>query len=165
MLSLTIHHNIHLNREQRYALHAGTEIVTVGVSVPVWHLNKITSEPAKEMFCKYYLKNPHQELPIKIVADGYEIVIPYRAGVKLEISNEEWQELRQNNPAKLNELQKKCVREISSKRLLDLSDGGSAYLSYKELNTVALQNSQQKPISIMHHVIFNTYEGLIESLN
>ena len=62
MLSIAIHHNIWLTRDQRYAIHDGAEIVVVGVSIPVWvHNNKVTSEPAKEVFCKYYLKNPKQD--------------------------------------------------------------------------------------------------------
>jgi len=59
MLNLTIQHFIHLARDQRYALHEGIELVVVGVSIPVWFLDKVTSEPAKEVFCRYYLKNPN----------------------------------------------------------------------------------------------------------
>ena len=58
MLSLAIHHNLWLTRDQRYAVHNGIELVIVGVSVPVWVANqKSTSEPAQEIFCKYNLKN------------------------------------------------------------------------------------------------------------
>lgn len=164
MLSLNIHHNIHLTREQRYALHAGEDVSVVGVSIPVWLINKITSEPAKEVFCMYYLKNPRLETPIMIMEDGYEINLPYRKGQKVEMSNEEWRELRNTDPAKLDEIMKQQVREVSSKRLLDLCDGGCAQLNFKERNNIRIQFKNNNLVSVMHHVCISTMEKLTLSL-
>lgn len=161
MLSLTIHHNIHLTREQRYALHDGQEIMTIGVSVPVWYMNKVTSEPAKEVFCRYFLSNPKTDEPIKILEDGYEIAIPYREGSPLKLSDEEWQELFRNNPNKLDALYKMTIEEVSSKNLLDVQDGGSGSLSYREHNKVKRGDTF---LNIMHYVNIEPMETLLESL-
>jgi hypothetical protein len=50
MLKLTINHNIYVSKEQSYLLHQGKEIITIGASVPVWFYNKVSSEPAIEVF-------------------------------------------------------------------------------------------------------------------
>ena len=70
--------NYWTTKEQRYELHEGQELQVTGISVPVWYVNKITSEPAKEVFCNYYLKNTHEDIPIKILEDGYEIYLPMK---------------------------------------------------------------------------------------
>lgn len=156
MLSLTIHHNIHLTKQQRYALHEGQDIVVVGVSIPVWIADKMTSEPAKEVFCNYYLKNPKEEIPIRILDDGYEITIPYREGKDLNLSNEEWRELNMNDPEKLQEMYENLESEVSSKNLLDIEDGGSEFLNYRELNKVP---SEDKFLNIMHHIVISKMEN------
>jgi|688.fasta_scaffold43995_3 hypothetical protein len=160
MLRLTVHHNIHLTKEQRYALHNGEDVAVVGVSLPIWTHKNVTTEPGREVFCQYILKNPKQELPIKILTNGYEITIPYREGTKLEISNEEYRKLVLENPEELERLYEKTIREVSSKNLLDIKDGGSEFLNYKELNHAMVK---QKEIHIMHHVTIGTYEKLEKS--
>jgi hypothetical protein len=162
MLSLNIHHNIHLTREQCYSLNEGIDIVVIGISIPVWVSNKLTSEPAKEVFCKYCLKNPKKEVPIKILNDGYEIIMPYREGQILEISDEEWRDLNLNNPEKLQQMYSDLLPEVSTKNLLDLKDKGCEFLSYRELNEVPADN---KTINIMHHVTISRMEELIKSLS
>ena len=57
MLTLVISHNINLSREERYNLHQGKPVTTVGVSVPVWFEKGNTSEPAQEVFVLYRLTN------------------------------------------------------------------------------------------------------------
>jgi hypothetical protein len=161
MLSLTIHHNIHLTREERYNLHAGQEIVTVGVSVPVWFFQRMTSEPAKEIFCKYFIGNPKKDDPIRVLENGYSIPLPYREGVRLDIPNEEWWELYRKDPKRLEELEKVCVEEVSSKSLLDLKDGGCGHLSYREHNKI---QKEDKTYSIMHYVSINAMEQLVNSI-
>lgn len=161
MLSLTIHHNIHLTKEQRYALHEGQEISVIGVSVPVWYMKQVTSEPAKEVFCRYFLKNPKTDIPIQILEDGYEISIPYREGTKLEISDEEWRELFFKDPAKLEALYKTQLSEVSSKNLLDVKDGGIGSMAYREHNKV--QRGSQL-LNIMHYVNIDSMESLVEGL-
>lgn len=157
MLQLIIHHNVCLSRHQRYALHAGEDIKIVGVSVPVWQHDKLTSEPAKEVFCNYYLKNPKTEVPAKILEDGYEISIPYREGIGLNITNEEWFELLKHNPNKLDAMYQQTIQEISSKNLLDLKDGGCGFLNYRESNKIKREKDY---LSIVHYVCLSSLEEL-----
>lgn len=161
MLSLSIQHNIHLTREERYALHEGEDIITVGVSIPVWFMDKLTTEPAKEIFCNYYLKNPKKDIPIQILEDGYEITIPHRQGGSLNMPNEEWRNLNLNHPDKLDALYKQVTSEVSSKCLLDVIDGGSAGMAYREHNKI---KRGDKMLDIKHFVCFSTREQLVGSL-
>lgn len=149
MLSLTIHHVVHLTKEQRYSLHEGNNIETTGISVPVWIMNKTTSEPAHEVFCRYILKNPRKDMPIQVLEDGYEITIPYREGSKLNITDEEWRHLNMNDPRKLDALYKMTPQSISSQNLLNEIDGGSNSLCYREHNKV---KKEGKTLQIMHYV-------------
>ncbi len=166
MLNLTIQHFIHLTRAQRYALHEGIPLVVIGFSVPVWFLNKQTSEPAKELFCKYYLKNPREDHPINIVEDGYEIAVPYRKGQKLlndrgkPLSDEEWRHLNATNPDGLEVLYDKRVSEISSKLLLD-PPLGIQYLAYREHNKVRQDDGE---LMIVHYVNIMDIGQLVNSL-
>ena len=166
MLNLTIQHFIYLTREQRYDLHEGAELIVHGVSVPVWFLNTNTSEPAREIFCRYYLKNTKEDHPIQILPDGYGIQIPYREGGMLlneqgqPISNDEWRELNFHNPEKLDELYKKQIMEVSAENLLDPPHGGK-HLFYREHNKVQQDGSQ---LNIVHYVNMNDIEKLCESL-
>lgn len=162
MLGLAIHHNIFLNREQRYAIHSGIDLVVIGASSPVWFSNKRTTEPAKEIFCKYYLKNNKQEIPIKILKDGYEIHFPNRIGKIPELSNEQWRFLDQNDPAKLDQYYHRCTGEISTKSLLDFQDSGSQHLFYREHNKV---KHNEQMLNVAHFVCIEDMEELINSLS
>ena len=166
MLNLTIQHFIHLTRTQRYAIHAGTQLVIMGVSIPVWFFNKNTSEPAKEIFCNYYIKTSREEQPICIMRDGYGISLPYRKGQKLlndrgkPLSNVEWRKLNAANPDKLNDLYQKQVNEISSVLLLD-PPAGTKYLSYREHDRAKQDDNE---LEIIHYVNIMDIEQLTESL-
>lgn len=165
MLNLTIQHFIHLTRPQRYALHEGIQLVVVGVSVPVWFMQKNTSEPAREVFCKYYLSNGREDRPIRILDDGYDICLPYRKGKKLlndkgkPLSNEEWRELNFTNPDKLDALYHRHVTEVSSAQLLDPPDG-IKYMAYREHDKVKYEESE---LVIVHYVNLLDVEQLTES--
>ena len=162
MLSIAVHHNIWLTRDQRYALHEGIELVVVGVSIPVWvHNNRVTSEPAKEVFCKYYLKNPKYDDPIQIVKDGYEITMPNRVGAVPNLSDEEWRYLNANDPVKLDAYYEKCPRAANSKNLLDIKDGGSKYLSFREHNKI---KSNDEFVNFIHFVNVADIEELNKTL-
>jgi len=65
------------------------------------------------------------------------------------------------NPNKLEDMYVKTVKEVSSKNILDIEDGGSAFLNYRELNKVMIKN---KELNIMHHITINKIENLIDSL-
>jgi len=155
MLALTIHHNVRLDRSQRYKLHEGEDLVVVGVSVPVWFFNKTTSEPAKEIFCKYYLKNTGSEAPIRNLPDGYEITIPNRPAEKPRIiTNDQWRVMTQEQR---DEYYSQCVPEVSSKNLLDISDGGAKNLTYREQNQIKQDNEMMR---IMHYVCIGDMDNM-----
>jgi len=157
MLSLTIQHNIHLTREQRYALHEGVDIVVVGVSVPIWFMEKVTSEPGREVFCNYYLRNTKEETPVQILENGYEVTLPHRPGQKLEIRDEEWRRLTMEDPDKLRSMYADLVHEVSSKNLLDIQDGGGKCLVYREHNKI---KKGEAMLSIMHFIQINDLSHL-----
>lgn len=161
MLNIAIQHIIHLTKKQRYALHDGIDIVVTGISIPVWHLGKNTSEPAKEVFCNYYLRNSKNDIPLKIKKDGYEITLPYRKGEKLEISNEDWRELNLHNPDKLDLMYQQCKTEISSKNILDKKDGGDTHLKYREHSNA---KHKDKIINVSHYVKILDIQELENSL-
>lgn len=87
-------------------------IEVIGVSVPVWFHKGSTSEPAREVFCKYKIINKNENVPIFRNKTGYEINLP-----------------------KYIDGEKKLV----IKKLLDKKDGGEECIRYKEYNKV-MQN-------------------------
>lgn len=107
MLTLTISHNIFLTREERYKITKGEPIEILGISVPVWFYRGNTSEPAKEIFCKYIVTNDEKNTPIFSTKTGYQLNLP-----------------------------KAIDNQNSEKKLLDISDGGAECLFYKEFNKV-----------------------------
>lgn len=77
MLTLNVSHNIFLTKQQRYDLcKIDTVVETIGVSVPVWFYKGRTSEPAKEVFCKYILSINDNKNAIKKFAEGYIVNLP-----------------------------------------------------------------------------------------
>lgn len=73
MKTLTISHHIYLDEEEKKDLEADKQIEVTGISVPVWFEKGNTSEPAKEVFCKYYIEKTNVETPIKALNNGYVI--------------------------------------------------------------------------------------------
>lgn len=160
MLNLSVHHNIYLTREQRYAIHDEKPVDVVGISVPVWHVQNVTSEPAKEIFCIYRLRNPKHELPIKILDDGYEVTLPCRdaKAPTRPLSNEQWRKLNEDE----REMYYKMMgHQASSKNLLDLKDGGSACLMYREHNKA---KKDDKIVNIAHYVHIEDMSHLMKSI-
>lgn len=70
---LSISHYIYLTREQRYAVFSEEQVETVGVSVPVWFKGGNTSEPAKEVFCRYIISNDRSVNGVELFDEGYLI--------------------------------------------------------------------------------------------
>jgi hypothetical protein len=159
-LTLTVHHTIHLTREQRYALHAGNDVEAVGVSLPVWCDKDLTSEPGKEVFCKYVLKNTKKEIPIKTTPHGYEIVIPAKnmKPPKEEISNAEFWKMTEEE---LAAHYKERGPQASSKNLLDHKDGGSLSLCYREHNKIKFNKTM---LNVVHFVNIEDMDRLLGSL-
>jgi hypothetical protein len=158
-LTLAVHHLIHLTREQRYALHAGEQVKTVGVSVPVWFIGENSTEPAKEVFCNYYLSNPKGDFPIGIRKDGYSIPLPHKPAPPLpEVTDEEWFRMNKEERAAYDEQVKPG---FTSENLLDIPDGGSKFLYYREHNRI---KHEGRWLTIIHFVQISDMADLTESL-
>lgn len=159
MLTLVISHNIALSKEQRYKLHNRETIDTVGVSVPVWFEKGNTSEPAQEVFVAYKLTNSTEDFAIKMTKDGYEINIP-QPNPELE------SQLQSVNANVLEALG--VQKEIpTSKNLLDVGDGGSAYIQFRQFAKSGLVidgKKTKKTLSIVHSVEIRTNEELKQTL-
>lgn len=152
MKILIISHDVFLSKEERYDLYNGKEIEVVGVSVPVWVDEGKTSEPAVEVFCKYYFFNKQEQIAIQPVKTGYNIVIP-----KTAIS----QELPANlSPQEVEVLYNEvlpCVRD-----LLEIKDGGKAWIAFRQLNRL---KEGDKITDILHYVEIKPIEYLLDSIN
>lgn len=164
MLNLSIYHKIHLTRKERYDLHEGKETIVTGVSVPIWNIKTISSEPAQEVFCRYYLSNNEDNSPIKIIKNGYSIEIPSQPteqpkAVKIPSFLKKFFLIKDKSISK-EKIEKK-QNYISSMSLLDIKDGGSKSLSYREFNKV---KSEENIITIAHYVIINDISNLENSL-
>ena len=62
-LILAISHNIFITEDQEKEILERNPVELMGVSVPVWHHSGKSSEPAKEVFCKYFIHN----IPFKMI--------------------------------------------------------------------------------------------------
>ena len=146
MTTLIISHYIYLSKEERYKLYSGEILNVVGVSVPVWFDKGNTSEPAKELFCKYILTNDPVNKAIMPTKEGYHINLPQK--LKTNTSNE--------------------IQEIidlylgTPEKLLDVKDGGSEKLEFKQQNK-AKQGS--KSFNIIHFVEIKDEEVLKETIS
>lgn len=159
MLNLTIQHKIYLTKEERYKLHNIGNVDVVGYFLPVWFGKNYTSEPSSEVFCKYYLINDKQDVPTKILEDGFKMSIPHREGHRPHITNEEWRELERLN--KLDNYKKQCIPEFTSKNLLDKCDGGTKKIFYREYNKIKRNNHL---IKIAHYIFIEDIDFLNQSM-
>lgn len=160
MMILTISHNIFLTKEQRYALVSGEEQVVVGVNVPVWLDQGYTSEPAREIFCKYYINNKNSDRLVSCGKDGYSISLPSK-GNYLRLrrpTDEEWRSMSLDDRESWYE---KNMIPPCAESLLDLKDGGGGYLRFRYRSN--LSKNEQK-IPVYHFVEIKPIEDLIASL-
>jgi hypothetical protein len=150
MATLTISHYIYLTREQRYALHEGNKLEVTGVSVPVWFKKGNTSEPAQEIFCKYTISNDSSSnRSIVPTTTGYEINLPQ----KLKFANESVPEETQVVVS---------VYLGTSERLLDINDGGSEWLEFRQFSKI--QQGTNK-FNVVHFVEIKPIELLEDTLS
>jgi hypothetical protein len=138
-LTLTVSHNIFLDRNQRYSLFNGNAIEVTGVSIPVWYYQGITSEPANEIFCTYKLIPDDNKIHINYNKSGYEMFLPLSA----------YQPEGDNSSP------------ISLKNILDLKDGGIAWLAFRQFGKAKKNN---RTINIVHFVEIKTIEELDSSI-
>lgn len=102
MLTLTISHFIYLTKEQRLNLTKKIPIETTGISVPVWFKMGSTSEPAKEVFCRYVITNDEKETLVEKTNDGFSINLPQKLFIKYNPTENLFSAVLQSN--NLNDL-------------------------------------------------------------
>ena len=149
MATLTISHYIYLNREQRYKLHDGETVEIIGISIPVWFHRGTTSEPAKELFCKYKLTNEPVNKTIMATDEGYAINLPQ----KLELGDDTVPEEVQYAVA---------VQLGTSDRLLDIKDGGNEWVEFRQYNKVQQKDHE---FNVVHFVEIKPDELLMDSMS
>jgi hypothetical protein len=133
---LTISHYIYLSKEERYQLFNQIPLETVGISIPVWFDKGTTSEPAKEIFCRYCITNNKTSKSISSNLEGYNINLP------------------QN-------FKNYKLYESSAIRLLDAKDGGCEELAFKQN---AKLNKDNKNYSVIHFIEIKPIEVLLETI-
>lgn len=133
---LTISHYIYLSREERYQLFDQIPVYTVGVSVPVWFKKGDTTEPAKEIFCKYNIFNDNASSSIGYKENGYDIHLP-KNFVNFK------------------------TNKTNSFRLLDVKDGGCEGLVFRQYSKLAIN---KKSYSIVNFVEIKPIEYLLGTL-
>lgn len=159
---LTISHHIFLTKEERYAIFNGEMIDVVGHSLPVW-LAKNQSKPIEEVFCKYSIENNKNKKSgtILLTTQGYRINLPqipktWKAAIPL--TDNEWLTMSEKE---LSIWYKKHSAPKNAKYLLDIVDGGGAYLRFKFTDVV---EPNDKKIKIVHYCELNRIETLRDSL-
>lgn len=152
MITVAISHNLVLSREDRYKLAGGGRVETTGVSLPVWFRKGSTSEPSREVFCRYVLTNEDRPYLVRAAKDGYFINLP-------QVSEQE-EELKKM-PAKLAELLGANLQKYNSKSLLDVKDGGSEWMQFRQYNKT---KKNGRTVNIIHFVEIRPIEELIVSL-
>lgn len=155
MITLVISHYIYLNRDERYKLFNGESVETLGVSVPVWFDKGSTSEPAKEVFCQYLVKNNRNHEVIKTLKDGYEINLPQSIAF-LKKMKEGFDEKQLLDHIKGNDFFDRSIR------LLDAEDGGAEWLEFKQYASMRLK---KKKIEVVHSVEIKDISILQQTLN
>jgi hypothetical protein len=145
MTTLTISHYIYLSHEQRYDLHELKSVEAIGASVPVWFDNGNTSEPAKEVFCKYKITNEPINKAIISTEDGYCINIPQK--ITFDSFSKEFQIAA-------------AMQLGSSEKLLDVEDGGNESLEFRQYNKI---QSEDRNFNVIHFVEIKPIEILYQT--
>jgi len=140
ILTLTVSHNVFLNREQRYNLFDGKEIEITGVSTPIWYYQGQTSEPGNEVFCKYKLIPNEHKILVKHTDVGYDIYLP----------------------RKTEDLENNKANPLTVKNILDIKDGGIEWIAFRQF---AKAKKNKKTVNIVHFVEIKTLEELIDSFS
>ena len=170
-ITLSIVHNIYLNKEERYLLHRGKKITVVGSSLPVWFYKGDTSEPAEEVFCKYILTNKKGKKdvsPIEITKQGYKINLPQLPeGYKDPevLTDVQWRKMTNKQKSDWYDAN---AKPITSEKLLDYPDGGVKSLTFKVLEIKKIVSDDKKikdyEINVFHIVLIKDYDDFKQSL-
>ncbi len=139
-LTLSVSHNMFLDRKQRYELANGEPVDVIGVSVPVWYYKGKTSEPGNEVFCKYRLIPTEHNIFVKHNDQGYEVYLPKRSF----------------NP------EENKANPVTLKNLLDHKDGGIEWIAFRQYGEA---KKNKRPVNIVHFVEIKTTEELDKTLS
>lgn len=158
-LSLSISHHIFLTKEERYSLHQGVAIETIGASVPVWFYGRTTSEPAEEIFCQYIITNIKKRPCVISDVSGYTINIPSipEDWVEPQLSNEKW---RTMTPQQRNKWYEENKTPASSLNLLDPPEGGAQLM----FTAQHIRHFQEHKALVTHTILIKDISELLESL-
>lgn len=149
MATLTVSHYLYLSKDERYALHEGKTIETVGVCIPVWFEKGNTSEPAQEVFCKYKMHNPKSGVDIKQSNDGFEIWFPSIQKDEEHLVDDEMKVA----------IQKKLG---TSDNLLDYKDGGSTKCEFRIYQKLLVNETLHH---LVHFVEIKPIELLMDTIS
>lgn len=149
MATLTASHYLYLDRSQRYDINSGKDVVCDGVYVPVWFHDGKTSEPAKEVFCSYTLRNSRKRTGIEPKDSGFTIDLPYF-------------EVVGDGPTDPEVVRAAQQRIGTSECLLDLDDGGFECCEFRFYYKKKLDKLEH---NIVHFVEIKPVEMLIDTLN
>jgi len=157
--TLCVHHNLYLSREDRYRLYKDEPVVVTGVCVPVWFQKNFSTEPAVEVFARYQILPGEPGLSVKQGPGGFSITLPHPPPPAKKPPENVWKALSEvdrdawfekNNPGPNTE----C--------LLDVRDGGCAFLAFRQFNNV---ERNKKQLRLIHFVEIKDIEVLNRSLS
>lgn len=137
---------------------AGKSVEIVGISVPVWLTEDITSEPAVEVFCRYHLFAPEGVAEVATMPEGYQINLPNEKRPQCQVSLEQW---RGMSFMEQEEWYNKHRFPPQVRALRNISDGGGAYLRFEFRDETVFQ---EKEVELVHYVTLNTIDYLMGSL-
>jgi hypothetical protein len=157
-ITLSVVHQIFLNKEERYKLVKKHLVETIGVSIPIWSSNTFTTEPAEEIFCKYILMNDDNPTNIERFAEGYLINVPGKMKLPRYPSDEKWRAMSRQDQ---EDWYDKHDVPITIKHLLDIKDGGSEYLRFQLHN---IMQYKEHLINVFHYIEIKDMELLKDSL-
>ncbi len=159
MTTLALSHNLFLTKAERYAWHVGQLVEVIGVCIPVWFFKGISSEPAVEVFCKYKLINAPEGIFVKHVEDGFEITVQQKPAKEfVPMPDEEWKTLTDEQK---EEWYEKNEPDPSLRNLLDVPDGGSKYLAFRQHSKV---RKNKKILNVVHYVEIKDMDDLLQTL-
>jgi hypothetical protein len=162
---LTVQHEVFLTREERYKLVEGEEVETLGVSVPVWVLQKSgkTTEPAPEIFCHYRIINDKEQAQqVKKTKTGYIIRLPQIPEDLLFLPRPDDDEWREMTLEARDDWFYQNRKPPNPNCLKDRTDGGGEYLRFEKQRKAKFKNGPY--IQVVHWVEIKSIESLKQSL-
>ncbi len=149
MATFTASHYLYMTKQQRYDLHSGKEVQMNGVLIPVWFEKGNTSEPAKEVFCEYTLRNTRKKSGVEFNKKGFVIDMPY-----FEIAGGE------NTDREI--LRAAQQRIGTSELLLDLDDGGLEHCEFRYFHKKTIAGKKH---NVIHFVEIKPLDVLDDTMS